>query len=163
MAVTVVYVANLAKAEAAADRLGYEPEQLFLGQLISRCTPGSEADAQTLDDRGLAAKNLPNDDLHSRRDKQWNPTTKVFDTIVPPKGRLPTDDFIDRFTGAEWQAISTVRNSDEATALVSYLTARKNIDLEDPNLETWLTALETGGRIAAGRKDQILAASARGT
>lgn len=163
MAVVVIYIDDLALAQAAAGRIGIPAGKMVLGQLISRCTPGKEASTAKLAARGLAAKLLPSDSLSVKRDKSWNPSTLVFDTIVPLKGGIRKDEFIARFTQAELDDIFEAQRTFTGNpkklldGFIEKIRMLAIVNLDDADIINAVNRLETAGLIGVGRAAEILA------
>jgi hypothetical protein len=160
----VVYVSDLAAAQAVADKLGYSSKDIRLGMRISTATQGFEAPADVLTARGLAAKNV-SEDPSPGRDKQWNEATLVYDTVIPPKGKILTDDFLGRFTPAEREDFLDLRKTQTGTilkrveAFINYLQTVQFVDLDDQYVIDSINGLEGAPTnvLAAGRAAEILA------
>jgi len=130
------------------------------GRLVSTGTV--VASAADLSRRGLVSKALAFDPQVPER--QWNESTQDFDVVVPPKPRVQVQDFVDRFTVAEREALSDAARSHPTPAVRTkiaafneYLRTASAISLEDSYITASVGQMETVGLIGAGRAAEVLA------
>jgi len=130
------------------------------GRLVSTGTVVAR-DAE-LTKRGLVKKALAFDPQVPTR--QWNESTQDFDVVVPPKPRVQVQDFVDRFTPAEREALSDAARSHPTPAVRTkiaafneYLRTASVISLDDSYITASVGQMETVGLIGAGRAAEVLA------
>jgi hypothetical protein len=94
----------------------------------------------------------------------WNPVTHTFDTMPTPKEVLTKQQFVERFTEAEWEDLQAYPTGNAGTAIqrkrvnggLKRLEWVDEIDMNLAKNQNAINYLETIGIIGAGRAAQII-------
>ena len=151
------------KAEAAAHlastawklERAMEREKAGWLQLADVATVLAEREAVRRSSDAAEAAVLALPDVAAVRAFTWAP-----DAVPVPAPRLLThEQFIRRFTPAEWEAMTAAaRASTAIDAWMRRFTLATVVSLDDPATAAGVQALELAGILAAGRADEILGA-----
>ena len=146
--------AHLASTDWKLER-AREREKAGWAQLADVATVLAEREAVRRSSDAAEAAVLALTDAAAVRAFTWAP-----DAVHVPAPRLLThEQFIQRFTPAEWEAMTAAaRASTAMDAWMRRFTLATFVNLDDPATAAGVQALELAGILAAGRADEILTA-----
>ncbi len=84
-------------------------------------------------------------------------TWQADDVTVPAPRLMTHEQFIQRFTSAEWEAMTGAARANAAMdAWMRRFSLARVVNLDDPATQAGVQALEIAGLLAAGRADEVL-------